>query len=117
MPKKSSQLQQSALSKQSRATLKNWFRTGLKPLQNQFWSVFDSYWHKDDVIPQGAIENLETEINDIRDRIQGGGLVVAGEYNSDAEAQDGGVGLNDYYAAGQNHRDGVRWGTPIRRNY
>ena len=106
------------MAKQSRSTLKNWFKTGLKPLQNQFWDLFDSYWHKDDdLIPQSAIQNLEVEINDLRDRIQGGGLVVAGEYNSDAEAELGGVGINDYYAAGQNHNDGVRWGTPIRRNY
>ena len=105
------------MAQQSRSTLKNWFKTGLKPLQNQFWDWIDSYWHKDDEIPQSSVQGLEAEINDLRDRIQGGGLVVAGEYNSDAEAEAGGVGIGDFYAAGNLHRDGVRWGTPIRRNY
>lgn len=40
-------------------TLKNWYRTGLKPLQEQFWAWMDSYWHKDEKIPITAIEHIE----------------------------------------------------------
>ena len=40
-------------------TLKNWFRTGLKPTQAQFWAWLDSFWHKDEKIPITAIEDIE----------------------------------------------------------
>lgn len=46
------------MAKVNLATIKNWFKTGLKPTQAQFWSVFDSFRHKDDSIPVGSIENL-----------------------------------------------------------
>lgn len=39
-------------------TLKSWFLTGLKPLQTQFHAWLDSYWHKDEAIPQSAVSNL-----------------------------------------------------------
>jgi hypothetical protein len=35
------------MSKQSINTLKNWFRTGLKPTQSQFRDWLDSFFHKD----------------------------------------------------------------------
>lgn len=44
-------------------TIKNWFKTGLKPTQAQFWATWDSFWHKDDTIPQTAITNLEATLN------------------------------------------------------
>lgn len=40
-------------------TLKNWFKTGLKPVQEQFWAWMDSYWHKDEKIPITAINDIE----------------------------------------------------------
>lgn len=43
--------------------LKNWFKAGLFPTQSQFWEWIDSYWHKDDIIPQAKIQNLETSLN------------------------------------------------------
>lgn len=42
--------------------IKEWFRTGLKPTQIQFWATWDSFWHKDTPIPQSAIENLENTL-------------------------------------------------------
>lgn len=42
----------------SKSILKNWFRTNLKPTQAQFWEWMDSYWHKDELIPQNKVENL-----------------------------------------------------------
>lgn len=44
-------------------TLRNWFLTGLKPLQAQFHAWMDSYWHKDETIPQSSISNLTTVLN------------------------------------------------------
>ena len=44
-------------------TLKNWFKTGLKPTQTQFWAWIDSYWHKDEPIPQSAVQNLQLTLN------------------------------------------------------
>ena len=50
----------------TRATLKNWFKRGLKPLEVQFASWLDSYWHKDeDVIPQANIDGLVDLLNSL----------------------------------------------------
>lgn len=45
---------------QSLSTIKNWFKTRLKPTQAQFWDTWDSFWHKNDKIPVGSIENLDS---------------------------------------------------------
>jgi hypothetical protein len=39
-------------------TIKNWFKTGLKPTQAQFWATWDSFWHKDDKIPVTSVDRL-----------------------------------------------------------
>lgn len=39
-------------------TIKNWFLTGLKPTQAQFWATWDSFRHKDDAIPQSDVAGL-----------------------------------------------------------
>lgn len=39
--------------------IKNWFRTGLKPTQDQFWRTWDSFWHKGEKLPKSAVEGLE----------------------------------------------------------
>ena len=49
-------------------TIKNWFRTGLKPTQAQFWATWDSFWHKDEKIPISAIDDIETILNEKADR-------------------------------------------------
>lgn len=49
------------MAQQSLATIKNWFRTRLKPTQAQYWDTWDSFWHKDDKLPISTVENL-TEI-------------------------------------------------------
>lgn len=43
--------------------IKNWFKTGLKPTQSQFWDTWDSFWHKDDQIKAENIEGLAALIN------------------------------------------------------
>ena len=39
-------------------TLKSWFKTGLKPTQEQFWAWQESYWHKSESIPTEKILGL-----------------------------------------------------------
>ena len=39
-------------------TIKNWFKTGMIPTQEQFWSVFDSYRHKNDAVPVSEVEGI-----------------------------------------------------------
>lgn len=43
-------------------TLNNWFKTGAKPTQEQFWNWQDSYWHKTETIPQSQIQDLDTTL-------------------------------------------------------
>lgn len=45
--------------KQSLSTIKNWFRTALKPTQAQFWDTWDSFWHKDDLISVESVDGLD----------------------------------------------------------
>lgn len=40
-------------------TIKNWFKSGLKPNQAQFWETWDSFWHKDDRIPVAQIDGVD----------------------------------------------------------
>lgn len=44
-------------------TIKNWFKTGLKPTQAQFWNTWDSFWHKDDTINISDIEGLQDALD------------------------------------------------------
>lgn len=41
-----------------RNTIKQWFKRGLKPLQEHFWTWIDSFWHKSDKLPISSIQNL-----------------------------------------------------------
>jgi hypothetical protein len=45
------------------STIKNWFKTGLKPTQQQFWDTWDSFWHKDENIPVANIEGIDNLLN------------------------------------------------------
>ena len=48
-------------------TVKNWFKTGLKPTQAQFWALFDSIFFKGEKIPVADIEGIEEILNDKAD--------------------------------------------------
>lgn len=54
----------------SLSIIKNWFKTGLKPTQAQFWATWDSFWHKDEQIPQSSIANLISVLNAKAEKIQ-----------------------------------------------
>jgi len=47
---------------QTLSTLKNWFVTGAKPLQSQFWDWLDSFIHKNDPIPMSQVSGLNTQL-------------------------------------------------------
>lgn len=51
------------MAKTSLANIKNWFLTGLKPTQTQFWNVFDSFRHKDEKIPQSDVDQLAATLD------------------------------------------------------
>ena len=59
--------------------IKNWFKTGLKPTQDQFWNWMDSFWHKDELIPQDKIQDLSTTLSGKADADQ-----LANKANADA---------------------------------
>ena len=64
-------------------TIKQWFRTGSKPTQEQFWNFMDSYWHKDDDIPQESIDGLsddlakKADINQLSNKANAEDLIAA----------------------------------------
>lgn len=40
-------------------TIKNWFKTGLKPTQAQFWDTWDSFRHKSEKVPAADVEGID----------------------------------------------------------
>lgn len=51
------------MSAQKRNVLKNWFRKGLTPTQDQFADLFDSFFHKsEDLIPLNNVEGLSAAV-------------------------------------------------------
>lgn len=48
----------------SLSTIKNWFKTGLKPTQAQFWATWDSFFHKGEKIPVSSVKDLDTYLNE-----------------------------------------------------
>lgn len=47
------------MSKQSKNTIKNWFKNGAFPNQFHFWDWMDSFFHKDEQIPASQIDQLQ----------------------------------------------------------
>lgn len=50
---------------QIRSVIKNWFRTSLKPTQQQFWDWIDSFVHKSDIIPTANVDGLDDVLNSL----------------------------------------------------
>jgi len=40
-------------------TIKQWFKNGAKPVQENFWNWLDSFWHKNEKIPVSSIHQLD----------------------------------------------------------
>ncbi len=43
----------------AKENIKKWFKTGAKPIQEQFWAWMESYWHKSEKIPINQIDGIE----------------------------------------------------------
>lgn len=69
------------MAKQSINTIKNWFRTGSKPTQAQFWDWLDSFFHKDDNIPSAQVEGLQTLLDAKMDKKDVVAPEQVGEYD------------------------------------
>ncbi|WP_306353719.1 hypothetical protein [Flavobacterium sp. '19STA2R22 D10 B1'] len=48
----------------------DWFRTGKKPTQDQFWQSWTSFWHKNEQIPQSNINGLTSVLSSKAERTQ-----------------------------------------------
>ncbi|PWA10984.1 hypothetical protein [Flavobacterium laiguense] len=80
-------------------TIKNWFKTGLKPTQAQFWDTWDSFRHKSDKVPVAEIEGLNELLAGVSAATiyKPGQLLIfkrlPNENNSILEAGDLGIGI------------------------
>ncbi|MGZ9677539.1 hypothetical protein [Flavobacterium sp. GNP001] len=52
------------------AQIYDWFMTGKKPTQAQFWASWGSFWNKSESIPQSAVSNLSSTLNAKAEREQ-----------------------------------------------
>lgn len=88
-------------------TILDWFKTGKKPTQTQFWESWQSFWHKDEIIPQASVEDLTSSLNLKADK--NGTLSFKGDIPNTANLNDyvgSGLylqGANVYAAAGTNY--------------
>jgi len=57
------------MAKTTLSTIKNWFRTGLKPTQIQFWAVFDSFYHKDEKIQVSSVDQLSSYLDNKAEKL------------------------------------------------
>ncbi|OED45610.1 hypothetical protein AB832_01355 [Flavobacteriaceae bacterium (ex Bugula neritina AB1)] len=48
--------------------IKSYFETGDKPKQQEYWDTWDSYWHKDELLPQNKVEQLEETLSEKVDK-------------------------------------------------
>lgn len=62
-------------------TIKSWFLTNLFPTQAQFHAWLDSFWHKDENIPQNNIEGLQDSLDDKMDIEALHPIAITGDYN------------------------------------
>ncbi|WP_276380937.1 hypothetical protein [Flavobacterium sp. H4147] len=98
-------------------TIKNWFKTSLKPTQQQFWDTWDSFRHKYEKIPVNDIEGIQelldskTEESDFKtingESIIGSGNIIIKEgelQNLDQVLTEGNASPQSvqFYAGGEN---------------
>ncbi len=60
---------QTHMALQTLNTIKDWFKTGLKPSQTQFWDTWDSFRHKNDKVPVKEVEGLDEIIDSKADKM------------------------------------------------
>jgi hypothetical protein len=83
------------------AQIYDWFMTGKKPTQAQFWASWASFWNKGEQIPQSAISGLATVLNAKAENDQFNAHKTAADAHADlfAEKEDkANKGIADGYA-------------------
>jgi len=100
------------MAKQKLETIKNWFKTSLKPTQQHFWDTWDSFWHKDDKIPTSSIENLDIRFDEKADaELVSAHLrdTTAHGLNNKVDKEAGkGLSSNDYTTAEKEKLSGIQ---------
>jgi len=102
-------------------TILDWFKAGKKPTEQQFTDSWQSFWHKEEIIPQATVENLETDLDLKADQAD----LEAHINDPDAHGGDRGAyvpytGATDHVDLGADHRLGAGYvgggygdGTPV----
>ncbi|WP_417289600.1 hypothetical protein [Corallibacter sp.] len=62
------------------STIKNWFKTGLKPTQAQFWATFESFRHKSEDVPISQVNGLQNQLDGKADRDALSQVAFSGSY-------------------------------------
>jgi len=105
---------------QSRNTLKNWFKRGLKPLEAQFADWIDSFWHKSDSIPLESITGLVDSLNALAGAIAAGTPIgtwrMCGPWNATTNTMVGLVGTGLAGAIAQGNTFEVQGNSTILLN-
>jgi len=57
--------------KVSKSTVKSWFQQYDKPTESQFSDTWDSFWHKDEMIPTSKVEEFNAAVNAIIEASEG----------------------------------------------
>ncbi|WP_166921984.1 hypothetical protein [Flavobacterium poyangense] len=58
---------------QTLQTIKSWFKTGLKPKQQEFWDTWDSFRHKHEKVPAKDIEGID-------ELLEGDKIIPSGQF-------------------------------------
>lgn len=113
------------MAKQTINQLKQWFQTGLFPVQQQFWDWLDSFRHKDDAIALNDVTGLVDILNSKQDVLSPNVILLAAgvdhwdvpagtmiekiwfQLTTDAAISVGKtIGANDVYEEGANVANG-----------
>lgn len=70
-------------------TIKSWFQTGFKPTQQQFWSLIDSFRHKDDPVQIYEVDGLPGMLAGKADQGHKHTLADITDYNEEKEVLNG----------------------------
>lgn len=98
------------------STLKTWFETGDKPTQAHFWDWLDSFWHKDDAIPQSSVSGLSSALNGKADAAAVEDLtpvVMSGSSPTASHSMGGGKILHKVRVKGDADMTALKVGTTV----
>lgn len=81
-------------------TIKEWFRTGRKPTQSQFWATWDSFWHKHEGVvikhPTVSENNAGKKTLDVLTNGEATSIPKSGSYTGSMEDLYNLIGVPEY---------------------